>query len=64
MWRKQWCAGLALVFLGLAAGPAWAQQGRSPEVAVNNGWLFNYQQARRIAAEQNRPMMVVFRCVP
>lgn len=64
MRSRQLYVGLAFAFLGMATTPLLAQPGRSREVALQNGWLFNYQQAKRIAAETNRPLMVVFRCVP
>ena len=32
--------------------------------ALKHGWMFNYDQARALARKTNRPLMVVFRCVP
>lgn len=58
------CVGLAVVFLSMATNQTWAQRGRSREVAADNGWLFNFREAKQIAAETNKPLMVVFRCVP
>ena len=28
------------------------------------GWIFDYDEAKATARKTNRPMMVVFRCVP
>ena len=43
-----------------------AQQFRSDEYreAREHGWMFDYAKAKALARETNRPMMVVFRCVP
>ncbi len=32
--------------------------------ATQYGWLMDYQQAKQIARRDNKPLMVVFRCVP
>lgn len=32
--------------------------------AVKYGWMFNYDEARALARKTNRPLMLVFRCVP
>lgn len=52
-----------LLIIGLAE-PVWAQRDRTRAMAIQKGWVFNYQQARREAAAANKPMMIVFRCVP
>ena len=55
--------GLAL----LTATPLFAQGRNNPaqsREAIANNWQFDYQQARQVAAETKKPMMVVLRCVP
>lgn len=32
--------------------------------ALKHDWVLNYDEARRQARKTNRPLMVVFRCVP
>ena len=32
--------------------------------AVANGWQFDYEAAKALARRTNKPLMVVFRCVP
>ena len=32
--------------------------------ARKHGWVLNYNEARRQARKTNRPLMVVFRCIP
>ena len=60
---------LLLAFaLGLASGIEWAsaQRFNSDEhrEARELGWMFDYDEAKALARKTNRPMMVVFRCVP
>lgn len=65
MKTANFCLGLTFVLLILStAAPVLAQGGRSRELALANGWRFDYRQARRTAARDNKPLMVVFRCVP
>ena len=64
MKSRKLSAGLALVVLSFAASVASAQHGRSRELASDNGWVFDYRQAQQLAAEANKPLLVVFRCVP
>lgn len=54
---------LAIAILAAVATPAFGQR-RSQAEAIENGWMFNYGQAKRVAREANKPLMVVFRCVP
>lgn len=59
-------ATIALLVL-LAAPTAKAQVRANPaqdRAAVDNGWQFDYQAAKSLAQRTNKPMMVVFRCVP
>ena len=60
---------IPLLLVAVLAGQAFAQRrgrGRFEQdpVALNNGWQFDYQKAKEQAAKLNKPMMVVFRCVP
>ena len=58
---------LGLLIVALYAEDASAQNGRIGDDradAARHGWTFNYDQARRQARKANRPLMVVFRCVP
>lgn len=32
--------------------------------AIKHGWTFDYDEALATARKTNRPLMVVFRCVP
>ena len=32
--------------------------------ALKRGWVLNYDEAKRQARKTNRPLMVVFRCIP
>lgn len=50
-----------------SANTAKAQGRANPaqnRAAVDNGWQFDYQAAKAVARRTNKPMMVVFRCVP
>jgi hypothetical protein len=38
--------------------------GRGQREARENGWLNNYQTAREEARKADKPIMLVFRCVP
>jgi hypothetical protein len=60
---------LAVVALSvlLSATHATAQGRTNPaqdRAAVDNGWQFDYQAAQSLARRTNKPLMVVFRCVP
>ncbi|MFL5241628.1 MAG: hypothetical protein ACJ8FY_05930 [Gemmataceae bacterium] len=53
--------GIVLLF----GNPLRAQQrGGQEDEASKNGWFFNLEEGLRQAGESNRPLMVVFRCVP
>lgn len=69
--RAPLLAALTVSFFCCAAAlldpaAAWAQPRRSREAADDDQsvWMSDYVKARRVAREQNKPMMVVFRCVP
>jgi hypothetical protein len=56
-----------LLVVGLAVSGAFGQDQQVREDAVaalKHGWGLNYDEARRQARKTNRPLMVVFRCVP
>lgn len=58
---------VSLLLIGLAADRAFAQEERFDDdraEARKHGWVFNYDEAKRQARKTNRPLMVVFRCVP
>lgn len=60
-------APVALVLVGLSFAAAWlrAQQEETarPEAAVAGvEWYTDLDAARRLAAQQDRPLCVVFRC--
>lgn len=58
--------GLAAMTVGLPANAS-AQSGRFSDdraEAVEHGWLFDYDKAKKLARESKRPLMLVFRCVP
>jgi hypothetical protein len=57
---------LASTIAALSAGPASAQRGRglSQFEAASHGWLFDYRKAKDLARQTDKPLMVVFRCVP
>ena len=58
---------LATCLTLLAAANLLAQGRNNParsRDAVANNWRFDYEQARKEAAEAKKPMMVVLRCVP
>jgi hypothetical protein len=55
-----WVVGVAVM---LTATLAFAQRGRGP-VPARQGWLSDYAQARDLARQTGKPMMLVFRCVP
>jgi hypothetical protein len=51
----------------LMIATAVAQDGRVSDdraEATKYGWVFNYHQSLQQARKTNRPMMLVFRCVP
>jgi hypothetical protein len=61
--------GAAVVlFSMLSALNTAAAQGRGnlaqDRDAVANGWQFDYDAAKAAALRANKPLMVVFRCVP
>ena len=53
----------SVIVAGLPAASAFAQ-GEDRSEALKHGWVFNYDEAKRQARKTNRPLMVVFRCVP
>ena len=58
---------VSLLLIGLAADRAFAQEERFRDdraEAGMYGWVFDYGEAKRQARKTNRPLMVVFRCVP
>ena len=60
---------LAIVCLTVAvhSRAALAQMSRNAEdrvEAAKFGWVFDYKKGREVARKTDRPMMVVFRCVP
>lgn len=61
------CWGVVVLSVGLSAPEATAQ-GRAnlaqDRAAVENNWQFDYQEAKSLARRTNKPLMVVFRCVP
>ena len=54
------------LFISLQATGVVAQGrfGDDRQEAVEHGWMFDYDQARAVARKSNRPLMLVFRCVP
>lgn len=52
---------VVLSFLALAVQCA---IGADERARTSYPWLENLDQAREIAAEQRKPMLIVFRCVP
>jgi hypothetical protein len=58
-WLTACAMGVALA-TGVS-GPALAQRGRDPQ---HPRWFSDYQMARAEARKTNRPMFLVFRCVP
>ena len=50
----------------LTASDVFGQRFTSDEhrAAHEHGWIFDYDEAKALARRTNRPMMVVFRCVP
>ena len=63
--RAAMAVGLCLL---ASSGAATAQRGRrergDDRVAVEKGWRFDYEAAKEEARREDKPMMVVFRCVP
>jgi len=58
---------LTVVVAGLLVANASAQENRNGDdraEAHKHGWNFNYDEAKVQATKSNRPLMVVFRCVP
>lgn len=62
--------GLCLLILSTDVGAQGRGRGRrrgrfeQDREAIANGWQFDYEAAKRAAVLSNKPMMVVFRCVP
>ncbi len=58
---------ISLLVAPLVGTSAFAQNGRNDDdraEAIKYGWAFDYTKAIREARATNRPLMVVFRCVP
>lgn len=58
---------LTMLVVALSAADVMAQDGRVSDdrtEAAEHGWLFDYDAARQLARKTDRPLMVVFRCVP
>lgn len=56
---------VAFALAGLTAAPAAAQRGRvSNQTAAQLGWSSNYQESLATARRLDKPLMIVFRCVP
>jgi hypothetical protein len=58
---------LTLASLMLAHGIATAQPRANlaqDRDAIANGWQFDYAAAKESARKSNKPLMIVFRCVP
>jgi hypothetical protein len=61
------CLAVVALSMFLSATTATAQGRANPaqdRAAVDNGWQFDYQAAKSLARRTNKPLMVVFRCVP
>lgn len=61
------CSTVVLLSLLFSVTTANAQGRANPaqdRAAVDNGWQFDYQAAKSLARRTNKPLMVVFRCVP
>jgi hypothetical protein len=56
---------LFFTLVGLGVNPATAQRGRrSIQSAARQSWSSNYQESLATARRLDKPLMVVFRCVP
>ena len=58
------CASLLTL---LSVSSTCAQRRANPaqdRAAIDNGWYFDYQAAQAVARRTNKPLMIVFRCVP
>lgn len=55
---------LAVGVCVLAASPLHAQGKKSNGGATTSGWVSNFAEAKRQAANSGKPMMIVIRCVP
>lgn len=56
---------LVFILAGLNADQATAQRGRSSNLlAAQQGWSSNYQEALATARRLDKPLMIVFRCIP
>ncbi len=58
---------ITTLVVALQAANVLAQDGRIGDdraEAAEHGWLFDYDAARQLARKTDRPLMVVFRCVP
>ena len=54
---------VCLVTCCVAVDAQWFNSDEHQE-AREMGWMFDYDEAKATARKTNRPMMVVFRCVP
>ncbi len=56
---------LAFALAGLTSSQATAQRDRvSNQTAAQLGWSSNYQEALATARRLDKPLMIVFRCIP
>jgi len=55
---------LAMAMVAVPANQAAAQRRGSNQTAAQRGWTSNYQEALATARRLDKPLMVVFRCVP
>ena len=53
----------AVAVAALIPGTSFSQS-REERVAGKHGWRFDYEQAVKDARQKNKPLMVVFRCIP
>ena len=58
------CLPLVVGCLFAGSSLAMAQRFDEHREAREQGWMFDYDEAKALARKTNRPMMVVFRCVP
>jgi len=58
-------AVLAFALIGLNISPATAQRNRRSKHSVGGqNWSSNYRESLAIARRLDKPLMVVFRCIP
>jgi hypothetical protein len=62
--RNQVLGWVGIMTLILSNSAVAQFRGRGQREARENGWLNNYQTAREEARKADKPIMLVFRCVP